>query len=210
MSRKGKNVFSISCFIRPVCQVPVHTLVHPCMHITLAPDDFEPSFRSHLFPEGPPLHLDSLFANATAQSPDTVLLGWCRILYPLSGRLSSHHAHFWFPCLIHTKDLMPVTQTQPTTTAVTINRTSLATPTMEGLMVMVWMWLIAPECVAARAKDSMGAEKVLGSGRRDDFRGSSGSPLACWKQNPKQSKRCERHGGWSSASAQTHSLRSIT
>lgn len=74
------------------------------------------------------------------------------------ARKTYHPLHFWLPplpCVAHAKDLIPVTQTQPTTTAVTSSRTSLATPTKEGLMVMVWMWLIAPECSAARAKDSI-------------------------------------------------------
>lgn len=54
-----------------------------------------------------------------------------------------------------TSALMPITATQPTTITVMATRTSLATPTMEGLMVSVWMWLMAPEWVAAREKDSM-------------------------------------------------------
>ena len=58
-------------------------------------------------------------------------------------------------CRGPTSALMPVTATQPTMITVIAIRISLATPMMEGLMVSVWMWLMAPECEAARAKVSM-------------------------------------------------------
>lgn len=51
--------------------------------------------------------------------------------------------------------LIPVTMTQPATTTVTASLSSLATPLTAGLITTVWMWLIAPECSAARANDSI-------------------------------------------------------
>lgn len=94
-------------------------------------------------------------------------LGVISLLFLSIAHLTRHvpELHFWFPCcLAHAKDRIPVTQTHPITTAVTIKRTSLATPTMEGLIVMVWIWLMAPECVAAKAKDSIFCPAELGMG----------------------------------------------
>ncbi|KUI73293.1 hypothetical protein VM1G_08849 [Cytospora mali] len=44
-----------------------------------------------------------------------------------------------------TSALIPVTATHPMMITVTAIRTSLAIPMMAGLMVSVWMWLMAPE-----------------------------------------------------------------
>lgn len=57
---------------------------------------------------------------------------------------------FWLP-----RVLMPTTATHPTAMTVTAMRNSLKALITEGVKLMVWMWLIAPECSAARAKDSI-------------------------------------------------------